>query len=117
MRILEGVADPSLRAEMNHPLEVVGGEQLRHRRSVRKVRLQEPKSRVILEPLEPRSFQSDAVVIVQIVEPDNLMAVPYQAHRGCGADKTGRTSDEYLHGSTDYSGFAGCAVAREVRRI
>ena len=95
-RVLDAVAHAGLRAEVDHAREFLGGEQLRHAVAVGEIELDELEVSVALEDGEPRVLQRDVVVLVEIVEPDDLVAALEQQLRRVKADESGRAGDEYL---------------------
>ena len=52
---------------------------------------------MIHEARQPRLLQFDIVVVVQAVEPDNLIAALQQALRDMRTDETGGAGDQDFH--------------------
>ena len=96
-RILQRVAHAGLRREVNHALELLAREQLRHPRPVGEIQLDEAEVRPLPQLREPRLLQRDVVVVVEVVEPDDFVAALQQELRGVEADEAGRAGDEKFH--------------------
>ncbi len=65
--------------------------------AVRHIEFYETKARIAFELLESRLFQGDVVVLVEIVQPNDLIAAIEQRARSVIADEPRRTSDQNLH--------------------
>ena len=83
---------------MDDAVESFRGKQAVDRCAVGDVDLVEREVRV-LELLQPRELQVDVVVLVEVVEPDDVVAAREQALRDVHADETGGAGDEDLHRS------------------
>jgi hypothetical protein len=68
------MAHACLRPEMHYRLEALAGKQRSHASLVRQIEPYEAKTRLSLQLLEPRHLQRYVVVVVEIVEPDDLIA-------------------------------------------
>lgn len=90
MGILQRIAYPGLGGKMGHPVEASGGKQLRHARPIGQVQFQESEGPVLLQPGQARLLQADIIIVVQIVDADNRVAIGEQAHAQVVADKAGR---------------------------
>ncbi len=97
--LFQRVAHPRLSAQMHDAFEFFGGEQARHRIPIGQIRADEPERAVRREPGEARLLERDIVVIVQIVEPDHLVAAIEQALGGGSSNKSGGARNEKFHRS------------------
>ena len=97
IRILQRIANAGLRTQVHDPLEFFSGEQRRHLIAVCQIQMDEPKRWARLQPREPRLFERNVVIVIEIVEPDDLIGAIEQALRGCRSDETGRAGDENFH--------------------
>src|SRR5690606_31339899 len=97
MRHLYRIATPRLRTQVDHALELLTREELRHRLLLGEVYLREAKARKALELREPRFLQRDVVVLVEVVEPDNLVPSRQELARRVKADEAGRAGDKDFH--------------------
>ena len=97
-RVLDRVAHARLRGEVDHALELLAGEQLGHARAVREVELDEAEPRQLLQQLEPRELEAHVVVVVEVVEPDDLVAALEELAGRVVADEAGGAGDEEFHG-------------------
>src|SRR5690606_12620200 len=88
--------DAGLSREMHDPVEALSLEQLGHCRSVGEVELRELEVAVGLEQREARALQRGIVVLVQIVEPDDVVAPLEQALCGVKADEAGSARHQDL---------------------
>ena len=73
-RVLDRVTDPRLRREVDHPLELLLREEIRHPRAIREVELDEAEARERAQLLEPRVLEAHVVVVVEVVEAHDLVA-------------------------------------------
>jgi hypothetical protein len=97
MRIEQRVPHASLRTEVNDPLETRFAKESFHPMPIGKVELDEPESWLTFENGEPGFLQLDVIVLVQVIEPNDLIA-PLQKTPGHEkADKTRRAGDEHPH--------------------
>ena len=71
VRIDQGVPYTSLRSKVNDAREPLSFEERRYRLFVRQIHVDEPEGREMREGRETILFQLDAVIIVQIVQPDH----------------------------------------------
>ena len=95
------VAHTGLRAEVDHALELLLREQLRHAGAVGEIELHEAEPWLPLELREARLLEADVVVVVQVVEADDVVATREQPGRGVKADEAGSAGDENLHRATE----------------
>ena len=97
VRILDGVADARLSAEMNHPIKPFVGEQRLHACSVGQVEACQGEIRESVQDRRPGFLERDLVVVVEIVQPNNGVAPLKQALGGEHADEAGRPRYQDLH--------------------
>src|SRR5688572_1708282 len=95
-RVLERVAHPGLRGEMEHALGALFFEKLLERIGVRDVQFVKSEPGM-LELRDAILLELDRVIRRKIVEADDFIAALEQAFRAVHADEAGRTRDEYLH--------------------
>ena len=84
----QGVAHTRLRGEVHDPLRLLGREDLLHRRAIGDVDAQEPEPRVTVKARQAGLFQAHLIVVVEVVEPDDLIAPLEQAYTQGRADET-----------------------------
>jgi hypothetical protein len=84
---------------MNHSLELLGREQPGDRVLIGEIHLHELETRVLRENREPRVLQRDVVVLVEIVEPDDLVASLEQVLRCVMPDEAGGAGNQYFQRS------------------
>src|SRR5690348_120180 len=79
-RVFDAVADSGLRAEVNDAVEGVSVGQALERICVGKVHALEMKAVPVLplQTIEPRLLQRGIVIVVEIVDPDDLVAALQQ---------------------------------------
>src|SRR6266550_4106854 len=82
---------------MHDSWKFLSREQLRHRRIVGEIDLHEAERGLLLELGEPRLFERDVVVLVEVVQPDDLIALRQQALRRMKADEARSSRDQDLH--------------------
>ena len=76
------VAHAGLRGEVNHALELLRARTARSCRVlIGEIDLHEPETRDFCENREPRLLERDVVVLVEVVEPDDLVAALEQVLR------------------------------------
>jgi hypothetical protein len=97
--VLERIADPGLRREMDDPLGLVSAEQTGHSRRIRQVQLLEIEVGMGRELIQPRLLESDVVVRIQIVQADDFVAPRQKALGHVKADKASNAGDQNLHDS------------------
>ena len=96
-RVLDRIAHARLRREVDHALEPLAGEKPGHARAVREVELDEAEPRELLQHLEPRELEAHIVVVVEVVEPDDLVAALEQLAGRVIADEASGAGDQDLH--------------------
>src|SRR5574338_565926 len=111
LRVLEAVADPRLRAEVDDAVEVLCIGEPREGGRIGEVDALEGEgvAEVLLQPREPRLLQHRIVIIVEVVDPDDLVAAVEQRPRGRRSDEPSRPRDQYRHGAA----IGGAAAARK----
>ena len=97
VRILERVAHAGLRREVHHSIEFLALEEVRHAAVVGEVELDDAEARQRLEAREAGALEVDVVVVVEVVEPHDLIAARDEALRDMRADEPGGARDEDLH--------------------
>ena len=97
--ILEAVANAGLSPEVNDPIEVGRAAQLVQGAGIREIDPFEPETiaEIARERVEARLLQRWIVIIVEIVDPDDLLAASEK--RACcrRPDESTRARDEYRH--------------------
>src|SRR5688572_10668992 len=73
-RSLNAVPHAGLRTEVDDSLNFLGGEQLGHSVAIGEIKLHELESLKAFQNVETRVLQRDVVILVEIVEPDDLVA-------------------------------------------
>jgi len=73
---------------MNDAGEPLVGKQLRHRVSIREVDLLEAERRLLSQQRQPGSLEADVVIVIEVVEPHDLVTSREQAERRVIADKS-----------------------------
>jgi len=84
---------------MDHAVKPFGLEQVGHALAVADVQFDEAEVRMRLKALQAVKLEVDVVVVVQIVQPHDLVATRQEAQRGGHADETCSTCQQYLHDS------------------
>ena len=97
VRIFQRMTHPCLRAKVHHPLELSGSKQVHHRCLVGKVRSHKLESRLSLQAFEARGLERDIVIIVEIVEPDHVVAPLQKAQCGKRSDEAGCARNKDFH--------------------
>src|SRR5437016_14459861 len=82
---------------MNDSWESLRREQLRHRGIIGKIDLDEPERGLLLELGEARLFERDIVVLVEVVQPDDFVALRQQALHGMKTDEPCSSGDQDFH--------------------
>jgi hypothetical protein len=107
MGVFKGVANTWLRGQVDHLVEVSGGEQGLRGGTVRQVCFLEfvsggaggrSAAHIILDPGQTGLFERDIVVITQAVEADDVFASFKQCQADRAANKTRGACDKNLHG-------------------
>ena len=73
------------------------GKELVHRGLVLEVRADDVEGLVLAKPGKARFLEGNVVVVVEVVEPDDLVAAIEQAPREVRADEARRAGDEDFH--------------------
>src|SRR5437868_8969864 len=91
--VFDAVANPSLGAEMDDAIEIVSGHHLVQGCRIGKIDLFEPEAVVeaACQTLEPGPLEGRIVVIIEVVDPDHLVAALEQYTRRGRADEPGGT--------------------------
>ena len=79
--ILERVTHAGLRGQVDHARKFLAREQRLHAALVGEIHLHEAEFRLPLEDGEARALQVRVVVVVEVVEPDDLVAARQQLLR------------------------------------
>ena len=98
VRVLRGVAHAGLGGQVHHPLRLVGGEGGVDGGAVGQVGGDVGVARVVAEARQPCLFQSDVVVVVEVVDAHHFVAAFKQALGQVGTDEAGGAGDEDFHG-------------------
>ena len=96
MRLLQRVSYARLGREVHDARELFAGEKLRHRRIIGQLELDEAEARSG-ETCESRLLEIHVVVVVEIVEPDDLVTGVEQALRSTRTDEARGACDQDLH--------------------
>src|SRR6267154_265634 len=97
VRIFDRIAHARLSGEMDYAAEVLRREQGLDAAAIDQIALDEAKLLVPLQYIEPRSFEARIVVIVQVIEPDYLIAARKQSLRDVKSNESCRAGDQDLH--------------------
>ena len=97
VRILDRIANASLRSEMDDFVEAFFGKQFLHPGTVGHIKFDKAEAGQGSQAFEAVFLERNLVVIVEIVEADNLIAACQQAQRGGHADKAGSAGNKYFH--------------------
>ena len=92
--VVDTVAHPGLRREMDDPLDAAVPDQRLDVIGVRDVHFDEAETLQVLKIGEPGMLQRRIIIIVQIVDPDHRFAARDQPRRNRMADETGGTGHE-----------------------
>ncbi|MCY1441872.1 hypothetical protein D9M71_582110 [compost metagenome] len=98
LRLLDGVPYAGLGSEVDDLLEGVAGEQFEQSGLVGDIQALEAEAGAGRQPIEPRLLERHAVVVVEVVDADHLMAFRAQAQGGVEADEAGGAGDQHFHG-------------------
>ena len=97
MGILQRIAHPGLRRQIDHPLGLVLGKNLGQRRPIFQTGPKVGKAGMRLQPGQPRLFQGHVVIIVEVVVADDLIAALQQPQRQGRADKACAAGNQDFH--------------------
>ena len=92
--MLQRMAHPGLRGEVDHLAGAGAFEHRRHRRRVGQVDAVEFEVLVGPQSRQARLFQGRVVVVVEVVDPDHPMALGQQALADMHADEAGGAGDQ-----------------------
>jgi hypothetical protein len=83
-RVFDAVTNAGLRAEVDDPVEIRFARKFRQRPGIRKIDLLEAEAVVepAGQPLQPGFLQRRVVIVVEIVDPDDLLAALEQSAGG-----------------------------------
>ena len=95
--------------EVNYSPEPFASKQFGNAVPVGQIEMRETKARGAPENIQPCVLQPDIIVLVEAVEPDDLVATVQQRFRRVESDKPGRTGDQYLHDRRTSGNDAGAA--------
>ena len=95
--ILDRIPDPRLGGEMDHPLRFFPREEGFHAGPVRQIQTVEAKTPMVVQPGQSGLLETDVVVVVEVVEPDDFVAPPQQQFGGVETDEPGRAGHEDFH--------------------
>ncbi len=95
--IVDGIAHASLGRQVNDVLEWGLRKHLQQRLFVGHVQPQEAEIAVFGQQRQSRLFQLDAVVAVEVVDADDLMALAAQPPGRMKTDKPCGAGDQYVH--------------------
>jgi hypothetical protein len=98
VRILQRVAHPGLRREVDDTLELLFCEQRSHALAVGDIELDEAETCVRLQSRQAVELELDVVVVVEVVQADHFVTAREQAQRRGHADEAGSAGQEDLHG-------------------
>src|SRR3954468_4178679 len=98
--VLDAVADPRLRAQMNDVFEVIGVGKALERFGVGEIHPFEPKAVAVLarQIVEPRLLEGRVLIVIEIVAPDDVIAALKKGTRRGRADEPRGSSNENSHG-------------------
>src|SRR5262249_10272765 len=94
VRIRQRVPHARLRREMDDSCGAIVGEKAIHSFSIAQVELSECKAFLPLELIEPGVLQPHIVVVVDVVEPDDVVAPRKKAPADMKTDKSGGAGNE-----------------------
>src|SRR6185312_3659569 len=97
VRVVERVAHPSLRREMDYTLGLFAGEGGLDGRPVAKIGFEEAEAFALLQPGEACLLERHVVIGIEIVEADHLVTAVEQPCRRMIADKTGGAGKQDPH--------------------
>ncbi|MCY1293874.1 hypothetical protein D9M70_431470 [compost metagenome] len=98
LRLLDGVPHAGLGGEVDDLFEGVAGEQVEQPLLVGDIQALEAEAGASRQPVEARLLERHAVVVVEVVDADHLVAFRAQAQGRVEADETGGAGDQHFHG-------------------
>src|SRR6185369_14487523 len=103
-RIFEAVADAGLRPEVNDTVDVDRVGECLQRIGIREIQTLEPEAiaELLLQLGEPRLLETRIIIVVQTVDPDDVVAALEQCPRRRSADEPRSTCDQNSHGVVSY---------------
>ena len=93
MGVLDGVSDPRLSGQMDDLIDRMIVQEPDDCLPVYQVRQRELESRDGFQSVQPRSFQVDTVVVVQVIQPEHTVPVCEQSLTEMESDESGGTGD------------------------
>lgn len=120
-RVLDRIADARLRSQMHDPIEVGAGKRVLELAGVGKVLEMEAEGLAMAGQFrEPGLLERRAVILVEIVDSDDLLAPCEQAPRDAEADEAGGSGNECKHGllwSTQGEGATALNRSRQTQQL
>ena len=100
LRVLDAVADPRLRAQMNDAFELVCVGKPLERFGVGEIDSFEAEAVAVLtqEIVEPRLLERRIVIVIEVVDADDVVAALEEGTRSSRADEPRGSSNENSHG-------------------
>ena len=112
VRAVDGVTHTGLGGQVDDLIETLLGEQIQQTLFVGQVQLLKLKVAVRGQLRQPRLFELDAVIAVEVIDPHHLMTFAAQTSGRVKADETCGASDQYSHALTSMTlrndTFLGC---------
>ena len=97
MRILDRVAHPGLRRQVNHRIRALFGKQGIQRRPVGHVQWIKLQAGLFTQGGQPGVLEADGVIVVEIIHSHHLVAGLEQRLSSGAADKSGSAGEQYFH--------------------
>lgn len=97
VRIGQRITHPCLGRKMNNAIEFFVRKQRCHRGCISHIKANKAESGTAREACQARLLETDIVVVVEIVQPDDFVATRQQALGDMHADETGGTGNQYFH--------------------
>ncbi len=94
MRMIDRIAHPGLRGEMDHLFKPMLRKQRTDGRPIRQIRLHETETRFRPEQIETGLLECRIVIIIHVVKTDDVTAFGQQLTRHMKADKSRRASNQ-----------------------
>ena len=95
--VFDRIAHPGLRGEVHDGIEPALREQPGHALAVGDVGFFEFETGEGTQARQPRFFQADVVIVVEVVQPDDAVAAFQQPQRKGRTDETGSACYEDVH--------------------